>query len=64
MMPALHSDEQHVLDNTDSGPQAKLKESGRKSITIIWVAAVFVATCGWLYFIVLAVRFLAEWFSG
>jgi hypothetical protein len=63
-MPALDSDEQHVLDNTDGGPRAKLKESGRKSITITWAAAVFVATCGWFYFIVLAVRFIAGWFSG
>lgn len=63
-MPALHSDEQHVLDNTDSGPRAKLKASGIKSITMAWAAAVFVATCGWLYFIMLAIRFIAGWFSG
>jgi hypothetical protein len=63
-MPALHSDEQHVLDNTDSGPQAKLKASGKKSMTIAWAATVFVATCGWLYFIVLAIQFITGWFSG
>jgi hypothetical protein len=63
-MPALHSDEQHVLDNTDSEPQANLKESGRRSVTIAWAATVFVATCGWLYLIVLAIRFIAGWFSG
>jgi hypothetical protein len=63
-MPAPHSDEPHVVDNTGSGPQTKLKESGRKFITVTWAASVFVATCGWLYFIVLAARFITGWFSG
>ncbi len=64
-MPDLHSDDSNTgIDRSISHPAALRRQWRGKLITVAWVAAVVIATAGWLYFIARAVWAMVTWLMG
>jgi hypothetical protein len=48
--------------NPDSRSDAVMKQVRGKLLTVVWAAAVLVATAGWMYFIVRGAWIVVSWF--
>jgi hypothetical protein len=61
-MTDLHSDDPHVgIDKSAHTMRALLSEWRGKSFTVVWAAAVLVATAGWLYFMARGAWSIVNW---
>jgi hypothetical protein len=64
-MPDLHSDDSHIaIDKPSNNPHAIPSEFRGKSFTVVWAAAVLIATAGWLYFMARGAWSMVNWFFG
>jgi hypothetical protein len=65
LMSTLQSDDPSVgIKETASQSRPALRELRGTTLTIIWAAAVLIATAGWLYFIVQMAWVGVSWFFG
>jgi hypothetical protein len=61
-MTDLHSDDPHVgIDKSAHTMRTLLSEWRGKSFTVVWAAAVLVATAGWLYFVARGAWSVVNW---
>ena len=61
-MSALHSDESNFETAPHRRSDAMMKQLRGRLLTMVWAAAVIVATAGWFYFILRGALLIVNWF--
>jgi hypothetical protein len=61
-MPDLQSDDAQIaIDKPRNSSQSIPSEFRGKSFTVVWAAAVLIATAGWLYFMARGAWSIVNW---